>query len=132
MWELLSEFEIHFKIGHASFNVSLSPVSITSVLSTRYPSNFQCKSPAIILRLHPCRLDLKLDQIWTVPFTFLSSRPLCLTHGAIAHRAMPTALFLGVVPPRASASQNMHLKLINFALTGRPPMVLYLCLKPLT
>jgi hypothetical protein len=62
MWELLSEFEIHFKIGHASFNVSLSPVSITSVLSTRYPSNFQCKSPAIILRFHSCRLDLNIFQ----------------------------------------------------------------------
>ena len=69
MWESLSEFEIHFKIGHASFNVSLSPVSITSDLLTRYPSNCPCKSLVIILRFHSCRLDLKLDQIWTVPFT---------------------------------------------------------------
>jgi hypothetical protein len=81
MWESLSEFEIHFKIGHASFNVSLSPVLITSGLSTHFPSNCQCKSPVIILRFHSCRLDLNIGSNLDFPGPFSLHRPLTLLPG---------------------------------------------------
>jgi len=78
---IVSEFEIDLKIGHSSFIVPLSPVLITSVLSTRYPSNCQCKSPVIILQSHSYRLDLNLGSNLDFPGPFSVHRPLALLPG---------------------------------------------------